>query len=120
MASRSGDPDVAADQQFIEDLRAGAEPPTEDQVAAGLAAMRAAADGPPVSGWLEDPTEPSGWRWVPDLSTLDPAVAGRALPGGPVDYAGHRDWPGLALDARVDGWCEDRPPDQLSDDDGRD
>jgi hypothetical protein len=25
---------------------------------------------PPVSGWVEDPSQPSGWRWEPDLARL--------------------------------------------------
>lgn len=35
------DPAVVADDQLIEDLRAGAEPPTGDQVSAYLASLRA-------------------------------------------------------------------------------
>jgi hypothetical protein len=28
-----------------------------------------------VSAWVEDPAEPSGWRWDPDAPTADPTAA---------------------------------------------
>lgn len=39
---------VADDDQLVEDLRAGAEPPTSDQVAATLAAWRDQTNAPPI------------------------------------------------------------------------
>lgn len=46
------------------------------------------------------------------------------LPVNPVTYGGHTDWsltPGpVDVPPRVDDWCEDRPPGELTDDDGTD
>lgn len=91
---------VAADDQLVEDLRAGATPPTADQVASALAVIRADALREPlrpISGWIEDRTEPSGWRWVRDLAALEPGIedlqAMPAVHSGPVVYAGFVDWP---------------------------
>jgi hypothetical protein len=50
--------------------------------------------------WVDDPAEPSGWRWRRDLAPLE-------------DVA----------DEQPDeqrSWCEDRPADLLSDEDGVD
>ncbi len=68
----------------------------------------------PISGWITDPAEPSGFRWLPDMSVIDdttalPAVAGR------VEYAGHIDyplrWPWFSTD---DGSAYERAdPDQF-------
>ncbi len=86
---------------------------------------------PRVSGWIVDPDEPSGWRWMPDVSAI--AAATQILPvvpapEGRVDFHDAVDWawPPDGEDAQVwvppreDDWCEDRAPDELSDDDGFD
>lgn len=82
-----------------------------------------------TSGWVEDPAEPSGWRYVRDLT-----AAGQAtellpvVPLGRIDFEGATDWAWpqdgedaeVAVPPRVDDWCEDRGPDELTEDDGLD
>ena len=88
-----------------------------------------------VSGWVADPDEPSGWRWMPDVSAI--AAATQILPivtapEGRVDFQGAVDWawPPDGADAeapgdddeRGDGWCEDRSPEfgEITSRDGED
>ena len=40
-------------------------------------------------------------------------------PPGQIRYAGHTDWFTSAPLGRIDGWCEDRDPAELSNLDGR-
>lgn len=63
--------------------------------------------------WVQDDAQPSGWRWTGD----DPP-SGRIDYGGTLDYTG----PTITVDVpeRLDGWCEDRMPEDLSDADGTD
>lgn len=53
-----------------------------------------------MGDWIEDPAEPSGWRYDKDAPT--PAAT-------PVDEE--------LLD-KIDGFCEDRSEAELTDDDG--
>lgn len=85
---------------------------------------------PRVSGWITDPDEPSGFRWERDLTASGSVtqMLPTVPPVGRVDFHGAVDWawPPDGEDAEVwvppreDDWCEDRAPDELSDDDGFD
>ncbi len=70
--------------------------------------------------WLHAPdlaTPVTAADYDPSATRVDiPAIGGRVTYGDAVDYAPVP--PGLP--ERIDGWCEDRPVDELTDEDGRD
>lgn len=81
--------------------------------------------------WIDDPREPSGFRYDRDAEPLGQAPAIASLPTpyprDAVDYDEHRDYPVVPapldlvdVPPRVDDWCEDRPPSELTDRDGTD
>lgn len=122
--------EVDTTEREVERLRAGQRDPA-DPVSGALADWRDEVRRP-ISGWVEDPSAPSGWSWVPDLSVLPTPVQDRmVLPavhrGGErltyqdaIDYRrAHWDAP-VDVPPRVDDWCEDRPLSDLTDDDGVD
>lgn len=66
----SADPaDVEADDQYVEDIRHDRGDPDADMAAAWRHEVRS-APLPPISGWVEDRTSPSGWAWLPDLTQV--------------------------------------------------
>ena len=88
---------------------------------------------PQRSGWVADPDEPSGWRWIRDLTSISAAThILPTVPEGRGDFQGAVDWawppdgedahlPGDD-DERYDGWCEDRSPElgEITVNDGED
>lgn len=77
---------------------------------------------PRRSGWVADPDEPSGWRWMPDLTDLS-AVTGilPVIPLGKVDFQGAVDWawPPDDYDTGdlIDPNAPDPTPDEITDPD---
>jgi alpha-amylase/alpha-mannosidase (GH57 family) len=104
---------LGLDDALLDDLAAGHPPTPGDVAAVHLAAWRDEVRRP-VSGWLSDPSQPSGWRWVEDLGAMTDAT--QMLPvvtatAGRVEYEGSFDYFTPTDDReRVDGWCEDRSP----------
>lgn len=48
---------------------------------------------PRRSGWVADPDEPSGWRWIRDLTSISAAThILPAVPMGRIDFQGAVDW----------------------------
>lgn len=81
---------VERDDELVEDLRAG-QVPDRDALGPALAAWRDEVQRP-VSGWITDPSEPSGWRWVRDLSDVEATAALPVVPAGQVRYGGAVDY----------------------------
>jgi alpha-amylase/alpha-mannosidase (GH57 family) len=85
---------LGLDDALLDDLAAGHPPAPGDVAAVHLAAWRDEVRRP-VSGWLSDPSQPSGWRWVEDLGAM--ADATQMLPvvtatAGRVEYEGSVDY----------------------------
>lgn len=107
--------DVERDDELVEDLRAG-QVPDRDALGPALAAWRDEVQRP-VSAWIADPSMPSGWRWLPDLSVVEDTAALPVVGGGRVAYAGHVDYvkpvPGATF-TQDDGSVYERPdPDEF-------
>lgn len=113
-----------------------------DPATTRLPSTTAPTPTPHRSGWVADPDEPSGWRWIRDLTSISAAThilptvptvpTAPATPEGRVDFQGAVDWawppdgedahlPGDD-DERYDGWCEDRSPElgEITVNDGED
>ena len=67
----------------------------------------------PYGQWVPDQLSPSGFRWR-DHDEADPTSM------LPVVEPVTPDTATVDVPPRLDDWCEDRSPDELTDDDGRD
>lgn len=88
--------EVQRDDEVVEDIITGTRvmPGVVEQ---GLAAIHddvRRAPMPHVSGWIEDPREPSGWRWIENLAEMPAGTAHRI--GPPQPYPTPRTWDGWA------------------------
>jgi hypothetical protein len=116
---------VQRDDEVVEDILSGTRPmpgPVEKQLAGWHDNVRQ-APLPHVSGWIEDPSEPSGWRWVENLAEMPPGTSHTVGPPQPypTPWTSGPETPDLVdVPERIDGWCENRPPHELSDVDGID
>lgn len=118
--------EVERDDEVVEDIITGTRvmPGVVEQ---GLAAIHddvRRAPMPHVSGWIEDPREPSGWRWLENLAEMPPDTPHSIGPSQPYptpQWTCGPQTPRLVdVPERIDGWCENRTPDQLTNEDGVD
>jgi hypothetical protein len=87
--------EVARDDEAIENVRFGT--PPAGWVEQRLTDFRNDTHREPlphVSGWIEDPREPSGWRWIENLAEMPPGTAHKV--GPPQPYPTPRVWDGWA------------------------
>ena len=87
--------EVARDDESVENVRFGT--PPVGWVEQRLTDFRNDAHReplPPVSGWIEDPSEPSGWRWVENLAEMPDGTPHRVGPSQP--YPTPHEWAGWA------------------------
>jgi hypothetical protein len=87
--------EVERDDQVVEDILSGTQPSgwVEQQLTAIHNEVRR-EPLPAVSGWIEDPAAPSGWRWVADLAAMPAGTPHRIGPSEP--YPTPRTWDGWA------------------------
>lgn len=116
--------EVARDDEHVENVRFGT--PPVGWVEQRLTDFRNDAHREPlpaVSGWIEDPRAPSGWRWIENLAEMPdgtPHAVGPPQPYPTPWMPGPNTLDLVDVPERIDGWCENRAPRELTDADGID